>query len=182
MHNINFTQSVTPKHQIAIRRWYQTTAILFSMLFLSIFAISAWQLYRLHRIRIEAGSLQKGGVPFSAILERKGQLEQEIAKIAKMADRIRLLTALNKQKLSFLSTLHKVCSAPLELKSARLQDEPEEIILLTPTIAAATTFIRDLRKESGIENLSITALESTGQLKNGILISIQRSIKNKENP
>lgn len=182
MRNINFTQSATPESQVAIRRWYRITATLFLLLFLGIFAISVWQLYRLHRIRTEAGALEKRAAPFASALEHKGQLEQEIAKISKRADQIRRLAALNKQKLSFLSAFQKTCSAPLELKSVRLQDEPEEIIIFTPTIAAATTFIEQLRKESGIENLSIAALEPVDQLKNGLLISIQRSNKSKENP
>lgn len=182
MRNINFIESTSPEQHHSLRQWYQITAAALLLLFLSISAFSGWQLYQLYSTRTQARMLQQRAAPFFPVFERKGKLEQEVTLMSKKTDQIKRLASRTKQQLSYLNAIHNTCAHSLSVKSVRLEESPEEIILSVPTITSATTCIEQLRKECGIDNLTIASLEPAVQQKSGFLISIQRTRKSKEIP
>lgn len=181
MHTINFLNATSPEHQQSLARWYRISfaAVVFS--FLIVGTISVQQLYTLKAAHTDTYLKHKKISPLLPHLERKGQLQEELISLTPKIDQIKQSTLQTEAIRSFFATLEKVCSKQAKLILTRWSNGLQELILSTPTIHDANTILKQLRDECSMKNLCITALEpiSSQQHKNGLLISIQQSTKNK---
>jgi len=181
MHTINFLNATSPEHQRSLARWYHISfaAIVFS--FLIVGTVSVRQLCILKAARTDTHLKRQKISPLLPNLERKGQLQEELISLTPKIDQIKQSSLQIEAIRSFFAALERVCRKQAELILTRWSNGLQELILSTPTIHDANTILKQLREECCMKNLCITALEpiSSQQHKNGLLINIQQSTKNK---
>ena len=172
MKNNSLINTVSPKQQYAIRRWFIISTLLLSVSVIIIIVLEIPQLYALQSIKKDNKMLVAQTEQFDKIMARQHKLQQEEQQLRKQQEILNQHNEqLNRLIGSFSHIMH-ACAPNSTIESLQIKNHHLELTARCTQTHHATDFIADLSQSKQFSNLALTSLQQTEQ-KSKLLFTVQ---------
>lgn len=164
MKNVNLIQTIPPKKQFEIRRWFwlSTLLSLITLIILSIFTYL--QLSTLYATHKEVNTLQEKVKKYDEEMTRKNKLKDELEALQNKKNKIDQFIHRPKNPHSTLTDLTSACGSSITILDIRLNNKNLELSALCASPEHATVFMQRLatfKQFSGLKLASLDLEQST---------------------
>jgi len=164
--------TVSPKQQYAIRRWFIISMLLFSASIIIIIVLEIPQLYVLQSIKKDNKILLVQTEQFDKVMTRQHKLQQEEQQLRKHQETINQHNEQLDHLIDDFSHIIHACASDSTIESLQIKNHYLELTAHCAQVHHATDFIAHLSELKQFRNLTLTSLQQTEQ-KSKLLFTVQ---------
>jgi len=163
MKNNSLINTVSPKEQYAIRRWFIISTLLLSASIVIIIVLEIPQLYALQSIKKDNKMLITQTEQFDQVMTRKHKLQQEEEQLRKHQETVNQYNEQLDRLIDNFSHIMHACASGNTIESLQLKNHHFELTARCAQAHHATDFIANLSESKQFRNLTLTSLQQTEQ-------------------
>jgi len=172
MKNNSLINTVSPKQQYAIRRWFIISMLLISASIVMIIVLEIPQLYALQSIKKDNEMLVAQTEQFDKVMARQHKLKQEEEQLRKCQETVSQHNEQLDRLIDNFSYIIHACASDSTIESLQIKDHYIEVTACCTQTHHATDFIADLSQSKQFRNLVLASLQQTEQ-KSKLLFTVQ---------
>jgi len=172
MKNNSLVNTVSPKQQYAIRRWFIIFTLLLSASIIIIIVSEIPQLYALQSIKKDNKILVEQTEQFDKVMARQHELQQEEEQLRKHQETANQHNEQLDRLIDNFSHIIHACASDSTIESLQIKNHHFELTAHCMQTHHAIDFIAQLSQSKQFHNLILTSLQQTEQ-KSKLLFTVQ---------
>ena len=172
MKNNSLINTISPKQQYAVRRWFIISMLLLSASIIIIILLEIPQLYALRSIKKDNEMLVVQTEEFDRVMARQHKLQQEEQQFKKRQETVNQYREQLDRLIDNFSHIMYACASDSTIESLQIKNNHLELTARCTQAHHATDFIERLSQSKQFSNLTLTSLQQTEQ-KSKLLFTVQ---------